>query len=211
MAGQDTVMEVELFTGPRGETREDVRTIYHEDMENFGDDLGDKINRFIGGDYGRVELDYNTLREHEFKETPEDPRNTLIFIKGFTSEEKRKLVGKKLRINVPNQGNWSIWEGAVNEDGPFYVRVVEQQLPELRRRGRAVRGLAEASKTYGFGDEGKYLPGGITSNIASFLTGERSTAGSPQEQMKRLKDKRPGGRRKTRRSANKKRRSLKRV
>jgi hypothetical protein len=69
------------------------------------------------------------------------------------------------------------------------IKLMEEFVEDTRMaRGRDVRGLAEASKSCEFGSKGQTLPESVQSNIASFLTGKKATAGTPQEQMRKLRD-----------------------
>ncbi len=111
------------------------------------------------------------------------------------------------------RGRRSPWyNGEVNEKlfdliEPYVVDTVEETSKE---RARDVRSFAEASKEFEFGNKGKTLPDEVKSNIASMLTGLKSTAGPPQEQMKILKKQaNKGGRNKSKR-ASKKRRTTRR-
>jgi len=113
--------------------------------------------------------------------------------------------------SIPSAEWKSPWEGAGIQAelasilSPY---IVEDKAAPIRERGRALRGFAETSKAFET-TSGKALPEGVQSHIASYLSGEKPSAGPPQEQMKKLKSAAEntsnGGRRKTKRSSKKRR------
>lgn len=66
--------------------------------------------------------------------------------------------------------------------------VVEDEKATAKNRAKDLRGLAEASQGFEFGEKGKNPSPEAMSNIASFLTGKKATAGTPLEQMRQLRD-----------------------
>jgi hypothetical protein len=90
--------------------------------------------------------------------------------------------------NFLTQGLPHPWSNPASERK--IITLMKEFVEDSRQvRGRDVRGFAEASKSFEFGSKGQTLPESAQSNIASFLTGEKATAGPPQEQMRKLRDK----------------------
>jgi hypothetical protein len=71
----------------------------------------------------------------------------------------------------------------------MYDYIVKDEEATAKKRARSIRSLAETSKGFEFGTKGRSLPESVQSNIASFLTGSKPSAGTPMEQMRKLRDK----------------------
>lgn len=90
------------------------------------------------------------------------------------------------------QGKPSPWARESIVDAVFDIvddySFVDQEATD-KSRAKELRPLAEASKGFEFGEKGRNLPDRALSNIASFLTGKKDTAGTPAEQMRQIRDK----------------------
>jgi hypothetical protein len=139
---------------------------------------------------GRAEWEFTDTKDGvKFKVGPD--QSSLATLTVTVDPETGRLKFKKGPVdhitNFLVQGRPSPWDKIAIQKKIFDL--MESFVDDTRTaRGRDLRGMVEASKSFEFGTKGRSLPDAVQSNIASFLTGMKSSAGPPQEQMRKLRD-----------------------